>query len=455
MTNISAMSLLADNRIAVPVSQKERIAILDSLRGIATLGILLMNVPGFGFPEARANNPAVYNETGINYQVWYVVEWLFSGTQRAIFSMLFGAGIILFMDRMEKKLHGIMPAIYYFRRQMWLLVFGLFDAFVLLWFWDILFAYAICGMLLFVFYKKSVKALLLFAFVCLALMTLRNNITLYRDKATIEKGEAVAAIDTTTTKLTDVQKKVLSDMQAMKKESSNEAQHEVAEKEMQAIDGSYSTLYKVQGDKSIHVELYYTYFLIWDMLLFMFIGMAFYKAGIITGNASTKIYWWLTIAGLGIGLLLSYYQQQDTVDTHFSHYEYSRQAIFNDYQLARMLRSLGFFGLIMLLYKSGMFKWFFNLFKPVGQMAFTNYLMQSFCGLIFFYGIGFGYFGKLERYELYIYTAVIWLFEILWSHVWLRYFRMGPLEWLWRSLTYWQIQPIKKNKTMNEEIVLP
>lgn len=437
--------------IAAPVSQQERINILDSLRGIATLGILLMNVPGFGFPEARANDPSIYNETGINFRAWYIVEWLFSGTQRALFSMLFGAGIILFMGRMGKKVEGIMPAMYYFRRQMWLLVFGLFDAFVLLWFWDILFAYAICGMLLFVFYKKSAKALMIFAFVCLALMTLRNNISLYRDKAVVQKGEIAAAIDTSVNKLTETQKQDLDAMLAMKKESSTDAQRTKAEKEMQAVTGTYATLYKVQGDKSIHVELYYTYFLIWDMLLFMFIGMAFFKSGIITGDAPTKIYWWLTIAGLGIGLLLSYYQQQDIINTQFSHYEYSKQVVFNDYQLARMFRSLGFFGLVMLLYRSRKFNWFFNLFKPVGQMAFTNYLAQSFCGLIFFYGIGFGYFGKLERYELYIYTAVIWLLEIIWSHVWLRYFRMGPMEWLWRSLTYWQKQPFKRN-SLNEKL---
>ena len=70
-----------------------------------------------------------------------------------------------------------------------------------------------------------------------------------------------------------------------------------------------------------------------------------------------------------------------------------------------MLRSLGLFGLIMLMYKSGFFKWFFAIFRPVGQMAFTNYLMQSLIGALFFYGIGLNYFGKLERYELYIYTG--------------------------------------------------
>src|SRR5688572_7837834 len=143
--------------MAAPVSQPERITILDSLRGIAILGILLMNIPGFGFPEEKASDPSVLNETGINYKTWYIVDWALTGTQRAIFSMLFGAGMILFITRLEKRMDGMQAAIYYFRRQMWLLAFGLFNAFVLLWFWDILYAYAIFGMLLFCFYPKMAK----------------------------------------------------------------------------------------------------------------------------------------------------------------------------------------------------------------------------------------------------------------------------------------------------------
>ena len=86
----------------------------------------------------------------------------------------------------------------------------------------------------------------------------------------------------------------------------------------------------------------------------------------------------------------------------------------------------------------------FNLMRPVGQMAFTNYLMQIIiCGIIF-YGIGFSMFARLQRYELYYVMAGVWVFQIIFSHLWLRYFRFGPFEWLWRSLTYWKLQPIKK-----------
>ena len=80
--------------------------------------------------------------------------------------------------------------------------------------------------------------------------------------------------------------------------------------------------------------------------------------------------------------------------------------------------------------------------RPVGQMAFTNYLMQSIiCGFIF-YGIGFGMYAQLQRYEVYYVVGVVWLLQIVYSHIWMHYFRFGPFEWLWRSLTYWKRQPM-------------
>jgi len=114
-------------------------------------------------------------------------------------------------------------------------------------------------------------------------------------------------------------------------------------------------------------------------------------------------------------------------------------------------RALGIFGLIMLLFKSGGVKWFFSLMQPVGQMAFTNYLMQSLiCGLIF-YGIGFSLYGKLERYEIYLVLLAVWLFQIIYSNIWMRYFRFGPMEWLWRSLTYWQRQSFRRGSKVPAE----
>src|SRR5690348_4176008 len=124
---MSTISGTPQNIIA-PVAQADRILIIDALRGFAILGILLMNIPGFGLPGPAGFDPSIANEFGtVNFSVWHFVEWFPEGTQRAIFSMLFGAGIILFITPKEKKLEGTGPVDYFLRRQLWLMVFGLFD----------------------------------------------------------------------------------------------------------------------------------------------------------------------------------------------------------------------------------------------------------------------------------------------------------------------------------------
>ena len=197
------------NTLESPVTQQERITILDSLRGIAILGILLMNIPGFGLPEPLCyGDLSVLNETtsGINFKTWYFIELSVAGTQRALFSILFGAGIILFISRKEKSTEGLMPAEYFFRRQLWLLAFGLFNAFVLLWFWDILFQYAVCGMILFTFRRLSAKHLIIASIICLFIQTSRDNVRFYRDKNIIVTGELLSKKDTVTVKFTEEEK---------------------------------------------------------------------------------------------------------------------------------------------------------------------------------------------------------------------------------------------------------
>ncbi len=433
------------DQLAAPVSQKDRIIILDALRGIAILGILLMNIPGFALPDPAYNDPSILKEIGtVNYKVWYFIDWFMEGSQRALFSMLFGAGIILFISRKEKNMGGMNPADYFFRRQIWLLIFGLFNAFVLLWFWDILFHYACVGMIMFAFRRLSPKALIIGAVICLFLQTARENVDAYRDRQMISRGEMVAKIDTTVTKLTEKQKEELGEFIGFKEKVSQEGKIKKMEKSLKAVRGNYSDFYTYQSNRSFYVEVYYIYYGIWDILIFMLLGMAFFKNGILTGDASTKIYWGLFIGGLGIGLTLSYFRLQPLIDFKFNILDYTKNGYFEFYQLSRVFRALGILGLIMVLYKSGMVKWLFNMFRPVGQMAFTNYLMQSFLGGLIFYGIGFGLFGKLQRYEIYYVVAAIYVFQIIFSHIWMRFFLFGPTEWLWRSLTYWKIQPFKK-----------
>lgn len=426
---------------AAPVAQSERITILDSLRGFAILGILLMNIGAFGI----SGDTFALGETGVNYKTWYIIAWVPDGTQRALFSMLFGAGIILFMRNIERKVDGIRQADYFFRRQLWLMFFSLVDVFLLLWNGDILLDYALFGMLLFTFRNLPAKKLLVAAGVCLLLMLARENRDLYKDKQIIARGEVVAAMDTTKVKLTAKQEERLEAMEDMKKSSSPEKRIKRIKKNVELLsNGTYEEVYEWRTERYIGHMVQYLFFEAWDVLLFMFLGMAFFKMGILTGQAPMKVYWWMLVIGLCLGLLLSYLQMQQNVAYRYNRFEFTKNVSFSFYQLHRALRSLGLFAALMLLYKSGVFKWLFALMRPVGQMAFTNYLMQSIiCGLIF-NSYGLGMYGKLQRIEVYYVVGAVWLFQVIFCHIWFRFYRFGPFEWAWRSLTYWKRMPFRK-----------
>ncbi len=442
------MSSPTSPNLAAPVSQQERIVVLDGLRGIALLGILLMNIPYMGLPEPAFDHLLLNNELGtINEKVWWYVNWIPEGTQRAIFSLLFGAGILLFVSRLEKRMDGMWPAEYFMRRQLWLTVFGLFNGYILLWPGDILFQYSIVGIVAFAFRRLPAKGLLIASVVCLLLMTARENRDLYKQKDMIQKGELVARLDTTKVKLSDVQKEELGAMTGMKEKSDTAALKKEMKRNLEKSTGSYEVLYNYLSGVTAMIEFNYTYYGIWDILLFMLLGMAFFKSGVLTGQVPVKVYWAMFIGGMGLGLLLTWMRLSDIMHYKFNLFEITKNKGIEYYELSRTLRSIGLFGLLMLLFKSGWFNWLFKLMRPVGQMAFTNYLMQSLMGGLFFFGIGLGMMGKLQRYEIYLVAMAIWAIEITWSHIWLRYFRFGPLEWCWRSLTYWKKQPMRKENT--------
>lgn len=355
--------LLPAGENSAPLIQTERIIILDSLRGIAILGILLMNIPGFGLPYIQTFDLSVKNEmSGWNFKSWVFIDGVMEGSMRGLFSMLFGAGMILFITRIQKKQEGLLTAEIYFRRQIWLLIFGLINAYVFMWFWDILFMYAVCGMLLFAFRRLSARKLLVASIVCLILTTARENRDLYKDKSDVRKGERIALLDTTKVKLNDDQKEKLGNMTGMKERSTPESKQKRYEKQLRKGRGNLEEVYEQNSEISArgHTEVFY-YFFIWDILTFMFLGMAFYKYGILTGQHPMKTYLGLMLGGLGIGLLLSYFRLTETLDYGFNNFTRVKNAVFEYYEISRFFRSVGIFGLIMVLYKSGLFGWLFQL----------------------------------------------------------------------------------------------
>ncbi|RYG03218.1 MAG: DUF418 domain-containing protein [Chitinophagaceae bacterium] len=431
---------------ASPLLQSERIRIIDALRGVAVLGILLMNIPYFAFPVQIANDLRVRNDvTGANYYAWWLMTMFFDGTMRGMFSMLFGAGSVLLLLRLEAKHAGTYPADIYYRRLIWLLLFGLINAFIFLWIGDILYAYAICGLFIFPFRKAKPKYLLILAVVLMLIANLRQTLLFYESKNNRVKGEYAVALEKKKQKLTDEQKEDKQKYEARNERLKPASLKKDADKEIKEFRKGYFGLMVYLKDINKEIQstvLYNNYF--FDVIAFFFFGMAFFKWGILTGERSIKFYFVLMIVSYVIGITLSYLIARAHFTSNFDRSYLADKLLVDFYDERRLFLALGHISLLTVLYKAGFMNRFFTALANTGQMAFTNYLMQSIICAIIFDGFGLRWFGVLQRYEIYYIVGGIWIFQIIFSQVWMRYFRFGPFEWAWRSLTYWKKFEIRR-----------
>ncbi len=190
---------------------------------------------------------------------------------------------------------------------------------------------------------------------------------------------------------------------------------------------------------------------IWDSLALMLLGLALFKWGFLTGSWSNKDYWKVVKIGYGIGLPLVLYANYYYF-LHFSTLEANlarMEQVPIDwvgliYPFQRILLVMAHAAALILLYKSGRIQGLFRRLEAVGQMAFTNYITHSVICTLFFFGYGLNYFAEWDFYQIYFVVLAIWAFQLMISPIWLKHFRFGPLEWLWRSLTYWKLQPMRR-----------
>jgi uncharacterized protein len=428
---------------AAPVTKDARVESLDILRGIAVFGILMMNITAFGLLNQAYGNPlADGGATGLNLLAYKIINVGFEGTMRGIFSLLFGAGIVLLTARMEQAGAGLMTAEIHFRRMMWLMLAGIIHWTLLLWFGEILFNYALCGMLLFAVRKLSVKWHLAMAAVLLAGSVVMSSLHLQHLVETEAAASAAVEAKASGVPLTKEQE---DDIEAWEDELGySMPTAEDAQKQRDWHSGSYWSAVKGQFDFSY--EFQWTdapRWLLLDMIPFMLIGMALLKLGVLGAQRSAKTYLLMTLGGYGIGLPLGFHEMSMIVDHNYS--VLGRAAAEATYQFSRLAMVIGHLGLALLVIRAGLFGGLQRRMGAVGQMALTNYLMQTvICTLLFYgFGFGFGLFGRLERHELYLVVLAIWLAQLIWSPLWLARFRFGPFEWLWRSLTYWRRQPMR------------
>ena len=416
-----------------------RIETLDVLRGFALLGILLMNILGFGMVYHAYSNPGfdLTSAWSLNKVVWLGMELTVEGAMRALFSILFGAGVLLFTTGDSAKSARI-----HYKRMFWLLLFGLFNAFILLMYGDILITYAIAGCLLFLINGWSPRTLLICTGILLLITSLfhgSTNFGLAKIQIAYEQVEAAANPEM-------LSERVRSDAMIWEEVLAESAPNQTAiNDEVAQRGGSYASAFAWNADRMQETLLVaLPLFLIWDVLIMMLLGMYLFQVGVLQGNRSLTFYKRLTLSGFALGLAINAFEISTALVSQFSLIStlpYTQVT----YHWGRLGMALGYIGLFGWLCHSDVATRFKAGLAAVGRMALTNYLLQSAICLVLFTGLGFGLVGTLQRATLYLIVVLIWLAQICFSLWWLMRFQFGPAEWLWRYLTHGKAPAMRRN----------
>ena len=434
-----------------PIEKNERIFSLDVLRGFVLLGILLMNIVDFGLWGAYSDPTVAGGADGVNLRTWKINTMFFEGTMRGLFSMLFGVGMFVLTDRLEKKGAGIKVAEIYFRRTSWLIVFGLVHGYLLLWRGEILYSYGLIGLLIFSFRKMAPKKLAVIA-ICLMLCGTLWDYAEHRSRIKLVENVSIAKQYNTEGKpLT----KELKEAQTKWDERVSERSPEFLNDKINGMRQGYFQIVPFLAPTIMKEDMYYPYrYDVWDVMSMMLLGIALFKWRVLTAERSFKFYGLMVLIGYAVGLSINYYELRTVLDSNFSFVGFSESNI--TYYWGRLFTAMGHVGLILIFCKLPIVAWLKKSIAAVGKMALTNYLMHSIICMIVFTGVGFGLFGQLERYQLYYVVFSIWIFQLIVSPIWLTYFRFGPAEWLWRTLTYLKKQPMRKGAVstpLSEEVL--
>ncbi|MFC2104699.1 DUF418 domain-containing protein [Bacteroidota bacterium] len=342
---------------ASPTTKAERIISLDILRGFAILGILIMNIQSFSMISAAYFNPTAYGDfTGINKIVWIISHLVADSKFMTIFSILFGAGTLLFIERLKAK--GVKSLNIHYRRAIWLIIIGLLHAY-LLWYGDILTAYAVSSLWIVLLRKKKPKTLFIVGFIIISIASIFYlfswfSIPYMPEESRLElmKGWLPSA--------------------------------EVISREINIYTGSYFGQMEIRIPESIKMQTFvYLFYVGWRASGLMLIGMGLYKLGVLSAQKSKRYYVKMAVIGLVLGYLIVGFG----IYKHFLHNFSMEYSFFLGSQLnywGSILVSLGYIGLIMLLIKSFKKGWLANSLQAVGQTALSNYLIQTIiCTTIF------------------------------------------------------------------------
>jgi uncharacterized protein len=428
---------------SAPVARSHRITSLDVLRGFALLGILLTNINHFASPERMHDMPIGMLKpafTGWHVQLDLIIiclKWVFvEGKMRALFAVLFGAGCILLTSRIEDGVAPNRSADIWLRRNMWLALFGIIHG-VLIWEGDILFTYALCGLLfLYPFRRVSAQRLILSGISIWLALGSATIIMMTNMPAVLHADHDLA-----------VARKAASDHRALTADQhemlvkSDRRWSEYAVRARKEVASSYDPYVSQAYDhaKNVFSE---QWFVILDVIGPMLLGMGLLKSGFLSGRLPVKTYAIIAICGyaFAIPVTLIGVGAYRAADFSIASFLFWLGLPYTVVALAAMLANAS---ALLIIIKKEWLRPMTRALGAVGRTAFSNYIGTSLlCQWLFRWG-PFHLYGQLEFYQQLYVVALVWAVNIVASLVWLRFFAFGPLEWLWRSLTYWRLQPLR------------
>ncbi|NQD37178.1 DUF418 domain-containing protein [Permianibacter sp. IMCC34836] len=486
-----------------PVPINQRIALLDILRGFALIGILLMNIEWFGRAMSSIGN-VDRSLVGGDFAVGWLVKVLVEGKFYKLFSLLFGMGFAVMLLRAQE--HGRPFVALFSRRMAALLAFGLLHA-TLLWGGDILRAYAVGGMLLLgwvMLVRKprlqklaSPGAMLklslgMMALPFLAMLSFGSYYALSHDNVEMTRqwqerlqteqvadellakakadGIDLAASDSATEPSTDGADGTKTDSTAKADEpeidldslsAEDRLQHLAKEraqtkaereKEEQAeitafTQPSYAVATTFRFDAVVEELPVFAFMALLDLFpLFLFGYWLVVSGKIRHADQHRTLFRTMACLGIGLGVAISAASVGIMAHPASRHVLIVGNAAGGLFQLGQVILAAGYLGLFVTAVQARFWQRALSWLAPMGRMALTNYLTHSLVLTTIFYGYGFAQYGKISRAPQLLIVVAIIAAQALFSRWWLSRYRYGPMEWLWRSITYWQWQPLRLSR---------
>ncbi len=399
---------------------------LDAMRGFAVMGILAMNIIGFAMPEWAYVTPQAYSgETMADQIAWFFSFVFIDGKMRGMFSLLFGASMMLIIERAEAK--GESAARVHYARMFWLALFGLAHYFFI-WFGDILFLYASVGCVAFLFRGWEPRRLIKWALIIFAI----GFVIWGMQFGGLQVMQYLATQPGADPELIKQYREI---------RANPDFNFDIAN-QLALHRGGYQG---IVADKLADwfAPLGLVLQTITETLPLMMVGMAMKKNGFLTGEWERADYLRWAKKMLVPGVILTVLVATALV---YSNYDAiaSLATMFIWGSIPRQMMTIGYAALLVILATRFSSSSFMTRVAAAGQAAFTNYLGTSIAMTTIFYGYGFGLFGYVNRVEVWVFVIGAWVVMLLWSKPWLERYRYGPLEWLWRSLARMKIQPLRR-----------